>query len=163
MSTPTFDYSGERQRRAAAALIPFLPGTSPVRADTGWRNVLSLLNTAEFKAESLFIRRVENRVFVRWVNLARVDGATTAPNGAVILTLPGGFQVDNKDPSFFSRIFLQGASNSGSAYWNYWTDSTAIKAASVMGTWSITHSFNGGINYLTNTPWPATLPGVAAA
>jgi hypothetical protein len=128
-----------------------------IYGDTGWRDVTASI-TAPFTVNGLHIRRVHNRVTLHWDSLT--SGPSAAPTGSAF-TAPTGFVVSNRDPSYYGRAVLQQAANSIGNIWSYGWNSATLIPQQCIGSWFSGAYFNGGFTYLTDDPWPTTLPGTA--
>jgi hypothetical protein len=128
-----------------------------IYGDTGWRDVTTSI-TAPFTCNGLRLRRNLNRVTIQWDSLT--SGPSAAPTGSAF-TAPAGFTVSNRDPSYYGRAVLQQAANSVGNIWSYGWNSASLIPQQCIGSWFNGVYFNGGFTYLTDDPWPTTLPGTA--
>jgi hypothetical protein len=127
-----------------------------IYGDTGWRDVTSSI-LAPFTVNGLRLRRNLNRVTIQWDSLS---SPPAAPSGSAF-TAPAGFTVSNRDPSYFGRSTIQQAANSIGNLWSFGWNSASLIPQQCVGSWFSSLYFNGGFTYLTDDPWPTTLPGTA--
>lgn len=130
-----------------------------VHGDTGWRNIATLLDAADWAAPtgnaSIRLRRIGNVVYLT----ARLIPARTLTPGVKLITAPAGFGAANGIPGqvpatagtvtaptlAFVRAFP-----TTTDLLDYWTASGTAETVSIALSWP------------TAAAWPTPLPGVAA-
>lgn len=120
-------------------------GWQVVYGDTGFRNIVSLLHANAIpQSTETRIRRRDNMVY-----FALGTTTTTWTNGDIIVTLPTGFRANT------NGIYLNDGYGGSTCYMDGGggVHSYPGGAAGRRGNWS----------WLTDDPWPASLPGTAIA
>lgn len=108
--------------------------------DTGWRNITSSMSVTP-TAGTILVRRVGERVSLRFENV-RFAAATSG----TILTLPTGFR-----PSITEATTARGVNGV-----------VQVSAAGFLQLYTFeTGRIDGGLDLVTQQPWPSVLPGVA--
>ena len=123
--------------------------------DTGRRAVVA--SDPSLAAKRTFIRRIGDRVIV---SLSRGGGAT-APTNPRIMDLPTGWRPGkgNTLDEWQTSLYAHYTYKTPTARLTAWRDG-AVSALEYLGTWN-TNVF-GSLDFHTDDPWPATLPGTPA-
>lgn len=133
--------------------------------DTGWRalDVADLTGTIRDPAKpgTLSVRRIGDRVTARINDMALTDGGA---QGIIFAsgTLPTGFRVTTptgaqlRDLLAFAGYHTVVASGSNIRWLAWWSGSLQSQTRPTDGTAS------GELSWLTDDPWPSTLPGTPA-
>ena len=132
-----------------------------VYGDTGWRDVLTSINTnwaAAASAPALRIRRVNSSVYME-VRIQRVTASGARNAHDVIYTVPTGFKIG----SFIHHGVVYGATTGVQGLLESQSDTASVAVFfPAGGTYAAGELVYGATSWSTTDAWPATLPGVAS-
>jgi hypothetical protein len=140
--SPVLTWQGDQLAVDGVVSGPHLTG--PAVADTGFRDIRSLLATG-WTAAALKVRRWGAVVHFIAVGLTAGSGATT---NVLTTPLPAGFTPPHSSPA-------TGSTSGGVGYITVGNGGTITAATT-------TAVFSGTAVWTTTDPWPTTLPGTAA-
>ncbi|WP_431695597.1 hypothetical protein [Kocuria rhizophila] len=129
---------------------PTLSGVAveiPVVADTGWRKLPLLSNTTG----NVFMRRAGTQVHMMFHAVS-----TSTAGNVTVATLPTGFKPEPvANANWRNGVVVDDAGTSARVTSYYGGTMRILSMESGKG-------YGGYINFITNEPWPSTLPGEVA-
>jgi hypothetical protein len=142
-------------------------GWEVIQGDTGWRDISAFLDpnwVVGANAPTNRIRRTESLVCIelRIQPAASIQGTSQATQYTVIPVLPTGFH-----PGSYSLIApAMSSSSAGTHVFHNLSSSSKVSVSPAYGlstslTWQTSSYIMGQMMFITNRPWPDTLPGTA--
>ena len=116
--------------------------------DTGWRDITSLLDGANWTCTSVMLRRQNDVVEIAFNNLTGTGTTSQVPIGN---TLPSGFRPKSTE----DRLYNEGTVAAPTMA------ALRIGGPAVYVHWTATAGYPS-MTYITDNAWPASLPGTAS-